>query len=211
MIVAASLLAADPARFGDDILAAERAGARYLHIDVMDGVFVPNISFGPGIVAGLRRVSSMFFDVHLMVAKPEPLIGAFISAGADSITLHIESSCAISRIARDFKKRNVRFGVALSPKTEISQIAGIINEIDILLLMSVTPGFGGQTFMNETVSRIAEVKRLRERAGAKFLISVDGGINEQTAWLCEDADILVSGSYIFKAADKAAAVAALSR
>ena len=211
LILAPSLLAANPVCYGDEIREVERFGARYLHFDVMDGRFVPNLSFGSGVLKGLRKVSRLFFDVHLMLEEPLMHVQSFIDAGADSITVHIEAADDPWAVHDLCKKNAVDFGIALCPQTPVSVIEPYMRHLDILLIMGVNPGFGGQLFLKETPERIAEAFTLRMNGSAAYRISVDGGINPKTGGLCAGAgaDILVAGSSIFNASDRAASMQAL--
>ncbi|NLC39924.1 MAG: ribulose-phosphate 3-epimerase [Clostridiaceae bacterium] len=208
VIIAPSLLSANAGNYDKDIKVIEEGGAKYLHIDVMDGHFVPNMSFGPNIVQGIRENSNLFFDVHLMIEKPEQFVIPFIEAGADSVTIHVEASDKIKDFINTCKQHGVKAGVSLRPQTPVSSIEGFISDLDLLLIMSINPGFGGQSFMPESLERISEAKLLREKHKANFLISVDGGVNAENAGKIRQAgaDILVAGSAIFGKEDRKAAI-----
>ena len=210
-IIAPSLLAANSDNFGQAIATVEQAGAEYLHIDVMDGHFVPNLSFGPNIVAGIRPVSSLFFDVHLMITKPNKYALPFIQAGADCITVHAETSCDKDTIFRTCEENNVGFGISFKPYTHLEDYIRYFSRLKILLIMSIEPGFGGQAFMPAALERIAQAKRIREEIGASYKISVDGGVNPETAAQCVEAgvDILVAGTVVFHSDDPAHMIAKL--
>lgn len=208
MIIAPSLLAANAGCYDDEIQSVETGGAKYLHIDVMDGHFVKNLSFGPNIVEGIRRNSKMFFDVHLMIEKPELYISPFIAAGADAITVHAEATKLLSEIRSECVRKNIGFGIALRPETDISSIQEYLTDLDILLLMCINPGFGGQKFMPETLNKVRGAAELRSELHANFEISVDGGINNINAAALKLAgvDVLVAGSAVFGKEDRRAAI-----
>jgi len=211
MIIAPSLLAANSSCYGEEIKSVEENGAKYLHIDVMDGHFVPNLSFGPDIIKGLRNKSKLYFDTHLMIENPENYVEAFIKAGSNCITVHFEATDKLSDIYEICKKHRVGFGIALRPETQIKVIMPYIKVLNILLIMAVNPGHGGQTFMENAPVRILQAQNLRDKCSADFLISVDGGINVVTAKKCmkANADILVAGTSIFGLRDRGAAISKL--
>lgn len=208
MIISPSLLAANAGNYARDIKEIETAGAKYLHIDVMDGHFVPNLSFGPNILDGIRNESDLYLDVHLMVENPMDFIEPFSKAGAGGITVHAEAKGSIEEMQKICNELNVDFGIALRPQTNLESIEKYFSIIDLLLIMSINPGFGGQKFMPEAVNRIQKASELRKKHSGNFLISVDGGINEETGLLAAraGADILVTGSYLFKASDRRDAI-----
>ena len=198
VLVSPSILSADFSSLGKEIKALNESGADLIHIDVMDGVFVPNLTFGAPVVKSIRSCSSLPFDVHLMVEKPSVLIQDFIDAGADFITIHLECKEEIPYLISLIKKGKKKVGISIKPNTKVSDILPYIPDIDLILVMSVEPGFGGQKFQQEAIKKIADLKELIGKK--KVLISVDGGINDITAPACvyAGADILVAGSYIFK-------------
>ncbi len=203
MIIAPSILSADFSILGKEIAAVERAGADWIHIDVMDGHFVPNITIGPVVVKSIRNASSLPFDVHLMIIDPERYIDAFIDAGADIITIHREvvDMDAIERIKKknENKEKNCKFGMAINPSTPLNEVEGIIDEFDLLLVMTVEPGFGGQPFIEGVLPKIAKARKLLDEKNRAILLEVDGGITPRTAKLAKKAgaDVLVAGSAIF--------------
>ncbi|MFA4884341.1 MAG: ribulose-phosphate 3-epimerase [Desulfotomaculaceae bacterium] len=206
--IAPSILSADFTALLQDVLKVEEAGAEYLHIDVMDGHFVPNITVGPLIVKALRPKSNMLFDVHLMIENPGLYIEEFIQAGADLVTVHAESVNHLHRIVSLIKEKGARAGVALNPATSPAVIEYILPLVDLVLLMTVNPGFGGQAFIPEVLPKITTVRKMLERCGSSAEIQVDGGINRETAAgvVNAGANVLVAGSAIFGSGDIAVAV-----
>lgn len=204
VILAPSLLAADFARLAEDIAAVE-ADSDWLHLDVMDGHFVPNITFGPAVVAAVKRVTDLPLDVHLMIANPDQYIGAFADAGADVITIHAEASVHLHRSIQAIKAAGCRAGVALNPHTPLDVLRYVLADVDLVLLMTVNPGFGGQSFIPAVVSKIELLVQWLQDAGRydDVHVEVDGGINEATAPSVKEAgaDVLVAGSAVFGAAD----------
>ncbi|WP_026585585.1 ribulose-phosphate 3-epimerase [Bacillus sp. J33] len=209
--IAPSILSADFSKLGEEIKDVERGGADYIHVDVMDGHFVPNITIGPLIVDAIRPVTKLPLDVHLMIENPDAYIEAFVNAGADYITVHVEACRHLHRTVHYIKSLGVKAGVVLNPATPVSAIDHIIEDIDMVLLMSVNPGFGGQKFIPSVLSKISAVKEMAESKGLNTEIEVDGGVNEETAKQCMEAGatVLVAGSAIYNQTDRAKAIAAL--
>ena len=206
--IAPSILAADFAALGDAVRAAEQGGADYIHVDVMDGHFVPNITIGPPVVRAVRQVTSVPLDVHLMIADPDRYIGAFAEAGAAILTVHVEARSHLHRTIQHIRSLGLGAGVALNPATPVNTIEEIAADVDLVLVMTVNPGFGGQTFIERSIPKIRAVRALLDRTGSRAAIEVDGGIDRATAprVVAAGAEILVAGSAIFRTADPAAAV-----
>lgn len=199
MKIAPSILSADFANLQADIERVEKGGADYIHVDVMDGQFVPNITFGSNVVQAIRPITKLPLDVHLMIINPENYIPDFAKAGSDIITVHVESTPHIHRAVQMIKDLGVKAGVVINPGTPVAMIKHVFPMVDQVLVMTVNPGFGGQSFIGETVDKIAELAQLRKENNWDYLIEVDGGIVPETAQICQraGADVFVAGSYIY--------------
>jgi len=198
--VSPSILSADFSKLEEEIKSVEKAGAEWLHIDVMDGHFVPNITIGPPVVKSIRKVTDMFFDVHLMIENPDKYVKPFADAGADGITFHIESNADPMRTIEMIKNAGCKAGISLNPPTPIDRIRDLISHVDLVLVMSVNPGFSGQKFIPDVVQKIEWLRKQIDKNNYKILIEVDGGVNKETGEIAKKAgaDVLVAGNFVFK-------------
>ncbi|MBO0994333.1 ribulose-phosphate 3-epimerase [Bacillus sp. SD088] len=208
MKIAPSILSADFTKLGEEIREVEAAGADYIHIDIMDGHFVPNITMGPFIVDAVKTITNLPLDVHLMIEHPGQYIHEFAQAGADFITVHVEADKHIHRTLQAIRQLGVKSGVVLNPATPVSMIENILEEIDMVLLMTVNPGFGGQAFIEAVLPKIREVKNMIQAKNLDIDIEVDGGIDTKTVKMCKDAgaNVFVAGSAIFGVTDRKIAI-----
>ncbi|MGT2923796.1 ribulose-phosphate 3-epimerase [Streptococcus caviae] len=198
--IAPSILAADYANFEKELKRIEETGVKYVHIDIMDGQFVPNISFGAGVVASMRKHSKLVFDCHLMVVNPERYVDDFAQAGADIMTIHAEATTHIHGALQKIKAAGMKAGVVINPGTPLAAIEPVLNLVDQVLIMTVNPGFGGQAFIPECLEKVKLAARLRKQCGLDYDIEVDGGVDNKTISACAQAgaNVFVAGSYLFK-------------
>lgn len=197
-LVAPSILSADFSKLGEEIKALEQAGADWIHVDVMDGHFVPNLTIGAPVVKALRPITKLPLDVHLMIENPEKYVGDFAKAGADYLTVHIEATKDPVGLLNQIRSLGVKPGITLRPGTALSAITELLPIVDLVLVMTVEPGFGGQSFMEDQVAKVSELHSIRSKKGLHFLIEVDGGVSDLTAQKIKSADVLVAGNFVFK-------------
>lgn len=197
-LIAPSILSADFANLEKELKAIAAAGADWVHVDVMDGHFVPNLTIGVPVVQSLKRVSTLPLDVHLMIDNPERYVEQFVKAGSDYLTIHVESTKLVKETLLKIRELGAKPGLTLRPRTKLEEIKPYLSLCDLILVMTVEPGFGGQSFMLDQVSKIDELKELRSQQKLKFLIEVDGGVSDKTMAYLKNADVLVAGSYVFK-------------
>ena len=212
-LLAPSLLSADFVRLAEEIARVEAAGADWLHLDIMDGHFVPNLTFGPPVVAAIRKITKLPLDVHLMVTNPADLVEQFAAAGADWLTVHVETEPHLHRLVNRIRELGVKPAVTLNPATPVAQLDEILSEVDMVLVMSVNPGFGGQKFIPASLGKISRLKEKLSQIGRPVLIEVDGGVNETTAPQLVQAgvDVLVAGSAVFGSRDLKATISTLKQ
>lgn len=209
--ISPSVLACDFSKLGEEAKRAEDAGAQWLHLDVMDGIFVPNISFGPCVIKSIRKSTGVFFDTHLMITDPIRYVGAFASAGADLITIHYESCENHAEVLEKIRSLGKKAGISIKPATPAFVLEPILPYVDLVLVMTVEPGFGGQSFMPETMESVRTVRAMINAAGLDIDVEVDGGINAKTAAIAAEAgaNVFVAGSSVFGAEDASSAIAAI--
>jgi ribulose-phosphate 3-epimerase len=198
-LVAPSILSADFGHLAEEVKRVKKGGGDWVHLDIMDGVFVPNLTFGPSMVAALRRHSDLPFDTHLMIVHPEKYVSVFVEAGSDIITIHYESTVHVHRTLTQIREMGIKAGISIVPSTPAAMLSEILCEVDLILVMTVNPGFGGQKLIPQTLKKVSQLAESREKGNYGYLIEVDGGINRETCRLAVEAgaDVLVAGSAIF--------------
>ncbi|EXJ24224.1 Ribulose-phosphate 3-epimerase [Alkalibacterium sp. AK22] len=213
MKIAPSILSADFAELKKEVKKVEQGGAKWIHVDTMDGHFVPNLTFGANVVKALRPHTDLLMDCHLMVEKPEEYIDSFYEAGADLVTIHAESTVHVHRALQMIKNKGIKAGIALNPATPVSQVQAVLPMVDLVLVMTVNPGFGGQAFIPETLDKIRQLDMLKKNEKLDYEIEVDGGINPETAAACAEAGatVMVAGSYIYNAENAASQIDSLQK
>lgn len=213
VLISPSLLAADFLNLGRDVEMVNRSTADWIHLDIMDGVFVPNISYGLPVVSQIKKIAQKPLDVHLMIVQPERYVEEFHKAGADILTVHLEASTHLHRTLQQIKALGMKAGVALNPHTPVSTLEDVIQDIDVVLIMSVNPGFGGQSFIEHSLEKVRKLKQLITATGSQTLIEIDGGVNFETGKQLVEAgaDALVAGSFVFKSTDPIATIAGLKK
>jgi ribulose-phosphate 3-epimerase len=206
--LAPSILSADFSKLAEEIKKIEVEGVQYVHVDVMDGHFVPNITIGALVVKSLRKTTKLPFDVHLMISDPEKYSNDFIKAGADVVTIHVESEKFSESVLKDIRSKGVMAGISIKPKTELKAIEKFYDMVDLILVMTVEPGFGGQSLIGSTLDKVRELKSIKEKKGYKFIIEVDGGVTEENIheYVKAGAELVVAGNAIFAAKDPVGAI-----